>query len=162
MTRCECGHSEDGHGPSGRCTARRCGCTSFRVARINATESAYEPRMISNREVRWIPRGWQHPKDENGRFLPLLPYGRGEEAAAEMPAASGEDPEIAAYETTTEGTPISPAYPNTPEGRLAMANWCAEHAFTWGDHRADAETWAVLLFGEPWATIGLDGSVQAS
>jgi hypothetical protein len=80
-----------------------------------------------------------------------------------MPATTGparlNGLEIAAYETTTEGTPISPAFPDTPEGRLALVNYCAEHATTWGDHRADAETWAAILFGDG-AMVGTDGSVR--
>jgi len=125
-------------------------------------ESSHEARIVSNREVRWIPRGWQHPKDERG-FKPLLPTGYGDDASIEMPpTAASEGREIAAYETTTEGTPISPAFPATQEGKLALVNWCAEHAFTWGDHKADAETWAGILFGEDLASIGLDGSVRFS
>ena len=50
--------------------------------------------------------------------------------------------EIAAYETTSEGTPISPAFPNTPAGRLALINFCAANCTTFADNRADAETWA--------------------
>ncbi len=36
-------------------------------------ETQYEPRFLGNREVRRIPRGWQHPRDERGRYVPLLP-----------------------------------------------------------------------------------------
>jgi hypothetical protein len=127
--------------------------------------------FIANREVRWIPRGWQHPRDARGRYVPLLPNGYAagngigaEEAWPEMPATTGpvrtRGLEIAAYETTTEGTPISPAFPDTPAGRLALVNYCAEHASTFGDHKADAETWAAILFGEDTAWVGADGSVH--
>jgi hypothetical protein len=126
--------------------------------------------IICNREVRFIPRGWQHPCDERGRYLPLLPNGYAAanglteaEAWPEMPATTGpvrlQGLEIAAYETTTEGTPISPAFPDTPEGRLALADYCAENATTFGDHRADAETWAAILFGDGAASIEMDGRV---
>ena len=107
-------------------------------------------RFIANREVRVIPKGWQHPKDARGKHVPLLPE--------DMPDAMGET-EIAAYETTSEGTPISPAFPNTPEGRLALVNHCAERETTFGDHGADAEAWAAILFG--CATVDLDGAVRA-
>jgi hypothetical protein len=127
--------------------------------------------FVANREVRWIPKGWKHPKGANGRFIPLLPNGYSdanellpeERVVGEMPATTGpvrlKGLEIMAYETTTEGTPISPAFPDTPEGRLALVNHCAEHATTWGDHRADAETWAAILFGDG-AMVGTDGSVE--
>ncbi len=138
-------------------------------------ETNYEARFISNREVRRIPRGWQHPKDAAGRYVPLLPNGycaqnnfaaEGIPEASEMPSTTGparaNGLEIAAYETTTEGTPISPAFPDTPEGRLALVNFCAANAAVWGDSRADAEAWAAVLFGDDLATIGLDGSVRFS
>jgi hypothetical protein len=143
--------------------------------------------FIANREVRTIPKGWQHPRDAGGAFRPLLPLdheSRTEEGRrdliesgfpipgedAYMPALWTEQPdgsfkapdgvEIAAYETTTEGTPISPAFPDTPEGRLALANWCAEHSFTWGNHKADAETWAGILFGDSVAAVTHEGAVH--
>jgi len=129
-------------------------------------ENTHEARIVNNREVRWIPRGWQHPKDAQGRYLPLLPNGYGDDASIEMPSTAApiraKGLEIAAYETTTEGTPLSPAFPDTPEGKLALVNWCAANAFTWGDSKADAETWAGILFGEDLASIGLDGSVRFS
>ena len=77
--------------------------------------------------MRWIPRGWQHPRDERGRYVPLLPNGycvqngfTKQEEAPEMPATTGPERaqvlDIAAYETTTEGTPISPAFPEHAGG----------------------------------------------
>jgi len=114
-------------------------------------EAEYEPRMIANREVRRVPAGWEHPRDGRGRFTPLLPE--------QMPAA-GERAEIMAYETTSEGTPVSPAFPDTPEGRLALVRHCVEHATTFGKHRGGLEAWAAVLFGDH-TTIGLDGTVEA-
>ena len=32
----------------------------------------FETSFIANREVRLIPAGWQHPKDEKGRYVPHL------------------------------------------------------------------------------------------
>ena len=127
--------------------------------------------FITNREVRWIPRGWQHPKDARGKYVPLLDRRYWDELARElgedsplisqpMPRVSREDEvEIAAYETTTEGTPISPAFPDTPDGRLALVNYCAEHATTYGSFKAGPEAWAAVLFGGPtW--VGEDGRVR--
>src|SRR5690606_35849102 len=93
--------------------------------------------FVANREVRWIPKGWQHPKDGHGRCIPLLDRRYWDELARELGADSplisrpmpevrpGDEVEIAAYEITTEGTPVSPAFPDTPLGRLALVNYCA-------------------------------------
>ena len=121
--------------------------------------------FIGGREVRIIPRGWQHPRTASGRYQPLLTVDDvfdDDERSPLMPDVSqlpDADTEVAAYETVSEGTPISPAFPNTREGRLALINYCAEHATTFGDHRADAEAWAALLFGD--ASVGIDGTVRA-
>lgn len=125
--------------------------------------------FIGGREVRIVPKGWQHPRDGRGRYAPLLPadyaFDDAEHeaaGAARMPDASGlriDETEIVAYETVSEGTPVSPVFPNTPQGRLALVNYCAEHATTFGDHRADPEAWAAILFGG--ASVDLDGTVRA-
>jgi len=123
------------------------------------TLTSNEPKqafMVCNREVREIPEGWQHPKNESGRSAPLLDE--------EMPAVrhlAPHDREIAAYETTTEGTPISPTFPNTAQGRLELVRYCAEHATTFGRNRADAETWAAILFGKG-AAVTPGGAVFAN
>jgi hypothetical protein len=124
-------------------------------------------RIIPNREVRKIRRGWQHPKDASGRYIPLLPFGYqvdDERAPADrmMPLTpwAGEI-DIAAYETTTEGTPISPAFPDTPEGRRDLIAWCAGHATVFGDQHAGGEAWAAVLFGDG-ATVDGHGTVHAS
>ena len=114
-------------------------------------ETQGEPRMIANREVRHVPANWEHPRDERGRFVPLLPE--------QMPEP-GSAAAIMAYETTSEGTPISPRFPDTPEGRLALVRHCVEHATTFGQHRGGLEAWAAVLFGEH-TTIGLDCTVEA-
>lgn len=120
---------------------------------------------IPNREVRTIPKGWRHPTDARGRYVPLLDERylyHDEQPGQAMPSTHllrEDETEIAAYETTTEGTPISPPFPNTSAGRLALVNHCAEHATTFGDSRADAEAWAAVLFGS--ATVDLDGTVRA-
>jgi hypothetical protein len=77
-----------------------------------------------------------------------------------MPAPIGAV-EIVVYETTTEGTPISPSFPNTPAGRLALCDWCARNTTTFGDHKADLEAWAAILFGASAAVDVADGRVHA-
>ncbi len=140
------------------------------------TDNQTDAMILGPRELRVIPRGWQHPRDERGRLVPLLPsdgYPRTPEAkrayriemghaaarAAYMPDATGRA-EIMAYETTSEGTPISPAFPDTPEGRRQLIAWCAENATTYGDSRTGVEGWAALLFGD--AAVALDGTIHAS
>jgi hypothetical protein len=88
------------------------------------------------REVRKVPRGWKHPVDKNGRYIPLFTgyekdrkeYEKvkaqdGEQAAVEwfgtpvtpdryMLVGVPEDKctQYAMYEITSEGTPISPGF----------------------------------------------------
>ena len=108
--------------------------------------------FVANREVRVIPAGWTHPRDERGRSIPLL--------REQMPEP-GDETAIAAYETTSEGTPISPSFPDTPEGRLDLVRHCAEHCTTFADYQADAEAWAIILFGEG-AVVTEDGVVESN
>jgi hypothetical protein len=121
-------------------------------------------RFIPNRELREIPKGWQHPKDAAGEYVPLLPYGYPDDDRPATPETTMPPPlgdiDIAAYETTTEGTPISPAFPNTPEGRRDLLAYCAEYAFVFGHRHAGGEAWAAVLFGEG-ATVSADGTVRA-
>jgi hypothetical protein len=113
-----------------------------------------EVNFIANREVRIVLKGWRHPKTAEGRYAPLLPEQMPDVTEALKRAW------IMAYETTTEGTPISPSFPNTPEGRVALTQHCAEHATTWGGHTTDSEAWAVVLFGQD-AAVTRDGTVVA-
>lgn len=114
---------------------------------INAGREAWtDVVFIPGREVRRIPAGWQHPTN-SGKYIPLLPR--------EMPTDEGPA-EIAAYETVSEGTPISPAFPGTAEGRLALVRYCSEHCFVFGDKKAGMEAWAAVLFGQG-AVVTADG-----
>ena len=139
--------------------------------------------FVSNKEVRVIPKGWKHPQDERGRHRPLLPTDQWPSTAEAqrqwmienetdeppnpehfMPSVRGlpeEATEIVAYETTSEGTPISPAFPNTPQGRLDLVNCCAEHRTTFAQHTAGPEAWAAILFGGSTAVVSEDGTVYA-
>ena len=112
-------------------------------------------------EAREIPRGWQHPMDEHGLPVPLLPHGyAGDDAEfyETMPAPTAYG-EITAYETCSEGTPVSPAFPNTAEGRLALVGWCAANEKLFGKHLVEVEAWVAILFGD--AGITPEGGVIA-
>jgi hypothetical protein len=130
------------------------------------TNSESNVTFIGSREVRVVPKGWTHPVDARGRHIPLLPAGYAfddeqDASTPMMPSAMhlpDNQTEIMAYETVSEGTPISPAFPNNDDGRIALVNYCAEHATTFGDHRASGEAWAAILFGD--AAIGIDGTVH--
>ncbi len=125
---------------------------------------------VGGREVRRFPKGWQHPRDDRGRHEPLLPANyvfdsdaHRAECGGTMPTTEGltaDQCEVAAYEAVSEGTPITPAFPDSAEGRLALVRHCAEHCTTFGSNRADAEAWAAILFGD--AAVGIDGRVVAS
>ena len=114
----------------------------------------FETSFAINREVRPVPLGWNHPR-RDGRFVPLLPE--------QMPSLDDELPRdigIAAYETTSEGTPISPFFLDDEEGRLMLVNWCAENSTVYGDHKADPETWAAILFGSSQPFASQDGRIE--
>ncbi len=124
--------------------------------RNQAPPTGNEPQalFVGGRELRTIRKGWLHPEGA-GKPRPLLPE--------DMPDVAGlapEETEIVAYETVSEGTPISPPFPNTLEGQLRLVEYCAEHCTTWGDYKGGAEAWAALLFGEHTA-VSADGVVIA-
>src|SRR5438105_2666411 len=92
-----------------------------------------------NRAIRRVPLTWQHPTDRNGQFIPLLSSanytdeqiadlvsdGRTYEEveAGPMPdfsAVPEDQMGLCVYETTSEGTPVSPVFPDTAEGREAL------------------------------------------
>jgi hypothetical protein len=55
---------------------------------------------------------------------------------------------ICLYETTTEGTPKSPVYPDTESGRIALVRYCAVKVPAFGFYYVHAQTRAQVLFGE--------------
>lgn len=139
--------------------------------------------ILLNREIRTVPLDWQHPRHESGKYIPLqdrrLAYTQAELAELVnqghslteiegwfMPDFSALDKEhlgLCVYETTTEGTPLTPVRPDTPEGRWALVAYCASHLSVFADRRLNAEAWAELLFGDSIAAIHLDnGRVEFS
>ena len=110
----------------------------------------------TNRELRMVPPGWEHPRDRDGRHLPLF---SGDQYAEDLleyeqakqdwkdrgrPGALSEwcpkprkdaympafDPDKAtklmAYLTVSEGTPMSPAFDTPAE----LAKWLHENGAT--------------------------------
>lgn len=111
------------------------------------------------REVRRVAANWEHPKDENGHYIPLLagPPGYTPDEIAEGLAEGwlkGEAPNWGLpvmpqwseaerthwqmYEDTTEGTPISPVMADPDE----LAHWLADtNASAFGAQTATYEQW---------------------
>lgn len=122
-----------------------------------------------------MPLAWQHPRDRRGAYIPLqnrryltqeaieeeLAEGRSREEieAAYMPDFShvpAEQLGIQAYETTSEGTPISPVFPDTPDGRFKLIEYVATHESVFADQRASLEEWVRILFGSEHAAVDLE------
>jgi hypothetical protein len=121
------------------------------------------------REVRMVPKDWEHPIDNDGLLIPLLAdYQRdardflakaiaeGLEEAVDYfgctPDKSHYMPELAEgevgyycmYENTSEGTPISPSFA-TPE---ELARWLADNnASAFGGSTASYEGWLRVAKG---------------
>jgi hypothetical protein len=114
------------------------------------------------REVRRVPKDWQHPRDAAGKYIPMLqhflltddevieglrkgwlhgepPY-YGEQVMPEWPAS--ERTHYQMYECTSEGTPISPVM-ETPE---ELARWLADTgASAFGDMTASYGAWLATI-----------------
>lgn len=122
--------------------------------------------MIAGREIRRVPRGWEHPPRvtllafttaealrawyvEHG-FNFDEEYPDGFDVSAYMPDP-GDDYQIMAYETISEGSPLTGhAFDDTPEGRLALiADLIAAPPPFNGIAGSvpDAEAWAAILWG---------------
>lgn len=56
------------------------------------------------REIRRVPPNWEHPKDENGQYKPLSKNRK-----------SKKHTWFQVYETTSEGTPVTPAFETEQE-----------------------------------------------
>ena len=121
------------------------------------------------REVRKVPKDWQHPKDYNGRFEPLRDGYSGDLAnfvyeverdgiASALDSWGGgpcsfnympdwpesERTHFMMYEDTTEGTPKSPAF-ETPE---ELAQWLADSgASSFAHFAATYDEWLTVCNG---------------
>ena len=99
-----------------------------------------------DRTVRMVPRGWQHPVDDRGRYVPLGEHvGEFSEYADEEMPPPGDDPVVMIYLTVSEGTPLSDRQFATIEeaARFAAAN----HLDCWCGTTADYDWWVDALRG---------------
>lgn len=105
------------------------------------------------RELRMVPPTWEHPKTDKGHFIPLHSRGPGRGRMPSWPES--ERTHFQMYETTSEGTPISPALPTGEE----LARWLADHgASAFGTMTATYEQWLAVIRGAyaPSAVLLLD------
>ena len=135
------------------------------------------------REVRRVPKDWEHPKDEAGHYVPMDQYFTYEPEEIEEGLRdgwlSGEPPHYGQavmpdwsdeerthwqmYEDTSEGTPISPVM-ETPE---TLARWLADNgASSFGNDTATYEQWLSMI-RRGWApsammTVFPQGAVMQS
>jgi len=107
------------------------------------------------REVRRVAPDWSHPLGENGQYKPLYPI--------EMPQwAPDQATHLQIYETTTEGTPISPVM-QSPE---QLARWLVDHhANAFAGQTASYEAWLLVCKGQSsisgmWTREGVTNGVQ--
>jgi hypothetical protein len=121
--------------------------------------------LAANHELRFVPLTWQHPVDETGAPVPLgsrefmetedelqellaQGYTRDELTCGYMPdiaTVPAHELGVAVYETTTEGTPITPTFPNTREGLYELLHYCTRHCATFADSQAGIDGWARIL-----------------
>jgi len=124
--------------------------------------------MNMSREVRKVPANWEHPKDECGNYKPLyegyksdadefmeMANNKGLQEAIEymgcpdkenyMPDWSEkEKTHLMMYETTSEGTPKSPAF----ETAEALARWLTDNgASAFGGCTATYDGWLRVARG---------------
>lgn len=105
--------------------------------------------LLPGIELRRVPLDWEHPLDEQGEYIPLLPrdelnyvyspedlaflreHGQGPISSEKcMPDFSDVPPERMgwrAYHVVNEGEPATPAFPDTPEGREALIAYAADN-----------------------------------
>lgn len=113
---------------------------------------------MGHREVRPVAIGWEHPRDPgtysdgSPRYRPLFSRAdllnherdRGEDPDYEIdpanympPIPEGTSFGYALYETTTEGTPVSPVCETLEE----LATWCADNATVFASLKWSREEW---------------------
>lgn len=152
--------------------------SGFEGALRNAADKVEqrEQGASSHRGIRRVPLNWQHPKNEKGHFIPL--YDTREVAGGKytiselewmikddgsvspdedvkswfMPTfkdVPAEEMGVCLYETTTEGTPLTPVFPDTEQGHQDLAAYAAEYATRFANQQVSAQDWEERFFGQP-------------
>jgi hypothetical protein len=126
--------------------------------------------------MRRVPPNWEHPKDADGEYIPLLnkftynaeeiaeglrdgwlrnePPNYGCDVMPQWPES--ERTNFQMYEDTTEGTPISPVFDNIED----LAHWLADNgASAVGNSTATYEQWLATC-KRGWAPSGIVDSVH--
>ncbi len=137
-----------------------------------------------SRELRMVPKDWEHPKNESGRDKPLhMGYVKDAKEFMEIASKEGlqeaveymgcpdkgdympdwadeEKTHYMMYETCSEGTPISPAC-EFPEG---LAHWLEDNnASSFGRSTATYDQWLKMIKGPGWAISAIsDGKTIVS
>ncbi len=124
-----------------------------------------------SREIRRVPKNWEHPKDEKGKYIPLFSAKDYELACRESGRAleeldssdmneqetvegscgtfrmdeymvfDEEPTHYQLYERTTEGTPLSPVF----ESIEALLKYAAKYCRGWGGSKLSLEAWKEML-----------------
>ena len=132
------------------------------------------------RELRRVPKDWEHPQDSTGRYTPLMQnygvaleqfvvdieekglgealdyWGGGPQTDKYMPDWTWDEaPYFMMYEDTSEGTPISPAFETIEE----LAHWLADTgASAFGRLGASYEAWLLTCqHGYAISALGVPG-----
>lgn len=113
------------------------------------------------RAVRRVPADWEHPRNERGHYIPMhtkflytddeikegiedgwLDADKPNYGIDLMPTWTPEEAtQYQLYETTSEGTPISPIFDNLDD----LCEWAAKHATTFASFKATADQWRSML-----------------
>jgi hypothetical protein len=108
-----------------------------------------------------VPAHWHHPKDGNGRYIPLLRDNddRPSTSAGDRmpPWPPAERTHLQMYERTSKGTPLSPPCASAKD----LAKWLADHHADAGAGQTATEVdWlAMIESGKPAAPFELDKGV---
>jgi hypothetical protein len=87
------------------------------------------------REARRVTADWQHPVDIDGKLIPMFEPQMGD-------LMQGVRNHFQMFETTSEGTPISPAFAKAEE----LAKWLADHEIpVFGDALGTREQWLKII-----------------
>ena len=114
-----------------------------------------------SRQARQVPLDYKHPKQDNGRYIPLFESDDEDQPLEARIPKPSPDTELGwcMYETVSEGTPMSPVFRTESE----LAHWLTDNGVpAFADQTASYEKWfqaikrkdsptAVIVTGRPLA-----------